>query len=304
MSQKEGMDPVVVRELAGRLDVQGNAIEGVLRKVDGIVANLEHVWRGHTATQFKGWWEQQHRPHLANVRDAVHGLATSARNNAAQQDGASAAGGGAGSGGHAQNHQGSGVAAPVPSTSGHAVLTGVTTSDGSGQSHPTGPGGSVQQGILQIAKSQATAGPGDSSGQHYVSTAALDQYLAAGGSRQGTPWCADFVAWVLKQNNHAVPPGAASVGSWVTAAQNHQDGLSITTEPQPGDVVAYSGPDGWEHIGIVTQAPVNGHFQALSGNWWGEGDNVHVEVGYTSPGSKWGTIGDPAGLTPTFIHVS
>ena len=94
MSPKEGMDPQVVRDLAGHLDRQAEHLTSVIAKVNGVVANLEHVWRGHAATQFKGWWETQHRPHLTHVRDAVHGLATSARNNAAEQDRASSAGGG------------------------------------------------------------------------------------------------------------------------------------------------------------------------------------------------------------------
>jgi WXG100 family type VII secretion target len=85
----EGMDTDEVRSLAGQLQTQAQNITQVISSIDSIVASMENVWKGKDATDFQGWWQSQHRPHLNNAEQAIMGLHQSALNNAAQQDQAS-----------------------------------------------------------------------------------------------------------------------------------------------------------------------------------------------------------------------
>jgi len=85
----EGLDPEVVTQLAGQLKSQSQDIGGVIAHVDGIVNRIDQAWNGHTASEFAGWWRQQHRPALVEAQIAVDGLHQSALNNVAQQEEAS-----------------------------------------------------------------------------------------------------------------------------------------------------------------------------------------------------------------------
>ncbi len=85
----EGMDTEEVRSLAGQLQNQANNITTVMSTIDSIVSSMENVWKGKDATDFQGWWTQQHRPALHNAEVAIMGLHQSALNNAAAQDQAS-----------------------------------------------------------------------------------------------------------------------------------------------------------------------------------------------------------------------
>ncbi len=87
----EGMDTEAVRGLAQQLDGQASAINSVINSINGVVNQMETTWKGADATQFQGWWESQHRPALLAAEQAISGLATSARNNASQQDQTSSA---------------------------------------------------------------------------------------------------------------------------------------------------------------------------------------------------------------------
>jgi uncharacterized protein YukE len=85
----EGLDPEVVTQLAGQLKAQSQSIGGVIAHVDGIVNRIDQSWHGHTASEFAGWWRQQHRPALVDAQNAVDSLHQSALNNVAQQEQAS-----------------------------------------------------------------------------------------------------------------------------------------------------------------------------------------------------------------------
>jgi WXG100 family type VII secretion target len=85
----EGMDIQAVRSLAGQLDQQASHIQDAVNQTSGLVGQLEGAWQGPDAQEFRGWWEQQHRPHMMACHDAISGLAQSARNNAQAQEDAS-----------------------------------------------------------------------------------------------------------------------------------------------------------------------------------------------------------------------
>lgn len=87
----EGMDAGEVRQLAAQMRNQAAAISGAIATVDGLVHQLLGAWNGRDASEFQGWWQQQHRPALVECQAAVTGLAQSADNNAQSQDLASSA---------------------------------------------------------------------------------------------------------------------------------------------------------------------------------------------------------------------
>ena len=96
---KLGMDVDAIRALADRLDAEAQRIQGVIGAVDALVRRIGNDWRGDNAQRFVHEWQRTLRPSLQRTQDAVSGLATSARNNAAAQetvsgDGANAAAGG------------------------------------------------------------------------------------------------------------------------------------------------------------------------------------------------------------------
>lgn len=84
-----GMDVDAVEGLAGQLEHQAAAIDGVINQINNLISQLQGVWKGHDAVEFEGWWNQQHRPALASAREAISGLGQSARNNASAQRDAS-----------------------------------------------------------------------------------------------------------------------------------------------------------------------------------------------------------------------
>ena len=99
-----------------------------------------------------------------------------------------------------------------------------------------------------------------------------DKYLQAVGlgnsSTKTTAWCAAFVSWVAAQTG-ATPFRSSSVVKWVDEAGSHGSGLSITSHPQPGDLVVYDWVghyDRYEHIGIVTSYTSDASFTTIEGN--------------------------------------
>jgi WXG100 family type VII secretion target len=90
MAGMEGMDPDVVEGLGNQLKNQENSIQSIVSAVDGIINQIEGSWRGNDATEFMGWWQQQHKPALVAAATAIGGLGTSAQNNAAAQRATSA----------------------------------------------------------------------------------------------------------------------------------------------------------------------------------------------------------------------
>lgn len=80
----------------------------------------------------------------------------------------------------------------------------------------------------------------------------------------GVPWCAIFVSWCM---NHAgLPLRTALAFQWEYWGRAHSHGLSITHDPEPGDIVVYHHGQG--HTGIFYRwvDRSGGHFQAVEGN--------------------------------------
>jgi WXG100 family type VII secretion target len=81
----EGMDPDVVQNLGQQLKNQENSLHSIVSAIDGIINQMDGSWKGADATQFLGWWQQQHRPAMMAAATAIGGLGQSAFNNADQQ---------------------------------------------------------------------------------------------------------------------------------------------------------------------------------------------------------------------------
>ncbi len=85
MSNFSGMDFDTVEQLAHQLKAKAHDIEQIVGNIDRMVNELQGVWKGHDAAQFRDWWTSQHRPNLVRAREAIDGLGQSALNNASEQ---------------------------------------------------------------------------------------------------------------------------------------------------------------------------------------------------------------------------
>jgi surface antigen len=101
-----------------------------------------------------------------------------------------------------------------------------------------------------------------------------DSYGAAVGLYDSTynySWCAAFVSWVMERTG-ATGYRSASVGDWIAMADADGYGLSITSTPQAGDLVAFDWDGNGDyaypnrHIGLVESAPSDGTFTTIEGN--------------------------------------
>jgi hypothetical protein len=85
------------------------------------------------------------------------------------------------------------------------------------------------------------------------------------------PWCAMFVSYCFEHSGDSPSFAAgqryAYVPYIVDDARNGRNGLSVTSDPMPGDLVCYDwGRDGWfDHIGIFEEGTVF-DWEAIEGN--------------------------------------
>lgn len=75
-----------LNNLATNLDqTQAGTIDQVMQQVQGMIDQLDSVWRGNDATQFAGEWNGTHRPALQSAAEALRKAAGDARKNAETQ---------------------------------------------------------------------------------------------------------------------------------------------------------------------------------------------------------------------------
>ncbi len=86
MANLTGMDIEQVRNMGRTMQQKSDEIRNIIHTLDGLVNQIPGVWRGHDAEQFKGWWQNEHRGHLSQVAEQLHGLGQSALNNAQEQE--------------------------------------------------------------------------------------------------------------------------------------------------------------------------------------------------------------------------
>ena len=80
----------------------------------------------------------------------------------------------------------------------------------------------------------------------------------------GVPWCAIFVSYCLSHSGKSIKTALAY--QWEYWGRANANGLSITYNPEPGDIVVYH--EGQGHTGFFYRWMDRGagHFQAIEGN--------------------------------------
>lgn len=85
MTLTHGMNVDVVEQIARDLKAQAAQIAQIISKVNSLVVQSQNEWKGKDATDFAGWWNNQHRPALTDLQHKLEGLGQSAQNNASEQ---------------------------------------------------------------------------------------------------------------------------------------------------------------------------------------------------------------------------
>lgn len=80
-----GMNIEAVKKIGNDLKGQAGAIQAVIAKVDGLVNDSQQNWSGKDARDFAGWWRDQHRRNLVELKGRLEGLGQAALNNAQEQ---------------------------------------------------------------------------------------------------------------------------------------------------------------------------------------------------------------------------
>lgn len=81
-----GMNIEAVKRIGRDLKGQANEIEKVIAQVDRLVRESETNWSGKDARDFAGWWRDQHRRGLVELKGKLEGLGQAANNNATEQE--------------------------------------------------------------------------------------------------------------------------------------------------------------------------------------------------------------------------
>ena len=80
-----GMDVDVVEKTSKELKSKADQIKSLITSIDSSVKNLSSVWDGKDAQTFVNDWWPKHKKNLTSVADDIHGLGSSAWNNAQEQ---------------------------------------------------------------------------------------------------------------------------------------------------------------------------------------------------------------------------
>lgn len=84
MSFTHGMNVEQVRQLGNALQAKAEEIRSMVSQIDGQLNGT--TWEGPDAQQFKGSWWPEHKNHLLQAAEGIHGFGQSALNNAAEQE--------------------------------------------------------------------------------------------------------------------------------------------------------------------------------------------------------------------------
>jgi hypothetical protein len=84
MAVSHGMDVGEVRRLGGSLQASAGRIDSLITRIESAVSGS--TWVGPDASMFKNQWWPEHKAHLKQMSEKLHGLGQSALNNAAEQE--------------------------------------------------------------------------------------------------------------------------------------------------------------------------------------------------------------------------
>ena len=86
MSNIIGMDVEAARQLGNKLKVESRTVSTLASTINMILGQLMLQWQGADALQFKGQWEQQHRPALIRLAADIDTMSQTVLNNATAQE--------------------------------------------------------------------------------------------------------------------------------------------------------------------------------------------------------------------------
>jgi uncharacterized protein YukE len=247
-----GMDADAVRTLASKLEAEAARLSSAVSHIDGLMSQVQSVWRGTDAQRHVGWWQQQHRPQLVKAQQAIAGLAQSARNNASDQDQASGTAGGP------SRH-----AAPAASPVSAARRTATVAA------------GAVSAGALGGFLAAHPIGSRINDGEcvwvfeSYNTDVVKAPFFGVGNDGGAKDFYEHF-------------------GS-ISGMSNYYDKVPASSPPQPGDVVVWgTGVNPYGHIAVVTGVD-GGHFTVIEQNAPSHGDPVRTHE-YTSMSNVLGYL--------------
>ena len=84
MAITHGMNIEEVRNLGRQLQQQADNLRSLVGQLEGAVNSAS--WLGPDATTFKSQWWPEHRAHLQQAAEGLHGFGQSALNNAQDQE--------------------------------------------------------------------------------------------------------------------------------------------------------------------------------------------------------------------------
>lgn len=85
-----GMDVDLVEQIGHKLkNLASTDIQHLISTIESQITSAVSNWDGKDAHDFQGYWQQQHRPALTQLQQAIDGLGQSALVNANEQRSAS-----------------------------------------------------------------------------------------------------------------------------------------------------------------------------------------------------------------------
>ena len=97
----EGMDPEVIRSIAGKLNTHGGQLQHVMSGCQSALSSAQNAWKGPDSQKFQSEWSSSYKPAIQRAHDDLASMATLLQRQVQDQTTASSgsgAGGGIGGG--------------------------------------------------------------------------------------------------------------------------------------------------------------------------------------------------------------
>lgn len=232
-----GLDVAPVQQLGSNLKAQSATLNSIVVTISAVVEQLGQQWQGRDAEQFREWWEQQHRPTMHMVCEAINGLGQSALNNAEAQS-------------QASGGTGTPVLASAPLLSGAAGIGAVAA-------------GAVAS-VAPLASPNVLPGSDRSWQQVRTDYESRGAAMGLGSYAVGGEYQYQCTAWANYRWRELGYGGPLVNGNGFEMAKNA--GGSLETPPTAGAMASYGNSSGANHVMIVEEVRPDGHFRVSEMN--------------------------------------
>ena len=260
----DGLDVDAVRAHGAGLKAQAQHLDGIAQAISAIVSQAESLWHGREATDFAGWWNQQHRPALLAAAHAVAGLGTSAINNADEQARASSASG-----------------ASAGGTGAVAASAGVGAAAGAGAA------------VAGTAAALASYSRGPQNVSNSQIAAAAERELQQNPGQLATGWNQPGECMTSAQRWVEAAGGTVNRNGEVAGSYSGVSAQVPLAQAQRGDIIQYvdpANPNGdWAHVHTVVVVggnPTSG-FTIIERNYDLKGSIREVSGWQPHPAAGW-----------------